>query len=138
MITPYFNINDMKANEAVEFYKKAFNGEIKQLTKVKDAPGNAPFKVTSENENAVLHAMIQFWGDNIFFLSDGHHNLTIGDNIRMTIVNKNKEELSQAYNILKEDAEIEQEPEETFFAEYFTVLKDKYGIRWQLTLPKQQ
>lgn len=56
----------------------------------------------------------------------------------MTIVNKNKEELSQAYNILKEDAEIEQEPEETFFAEYFTVLKDKYGIRWQLTLPKQQ
>lgn len=22
MITPYFNINDMKANEAVEFYKK--------------------------------------------------------------------------------------------------------------------
>jgi PhnB protein len=55
-----------------------------------------------------------------------------GNNISPTISTKDKNEVTRIFNELKEGGEIFLDLQETFFSEWYGMVKDKFGIVWQI------
>ena len=60
------------------------------------------------------------------------HPLTVGDNITPTISTSNKEEVTRLFNELKESGEVIMELGQAFFSELYGMVKDKFGVIWQI------
>jgi PhnB protein len=55
-----------------------------------------------------------------------------GNNVCPTFSTDNKEEVARIFNELKEGGEVYMDLQTTFFSELFGMVKDKYGIIWQI------
>ena len=58
--------------------------------------------------------------------------LFAGNNITPTLSMDNQEEVERIFNELKEGGEVYMELQKTFFSELFGMLKDKFGVIWQI------
>lgn len=128
----YFYSKDLEGKEQIAFYEKAFNGKNAGIMKYKDSPQALPFETTKEQGEGILHTMITFWDNEKIMLSDSLQPVTIGNNIALSPVASNEEEVKQAYDVLKEGGEIQLELGETFFAKSYAKVIDKYGVAWEL------
>jgi PhnB protein len=57
-----------------------------------------------------------------------------GNNISLTIVSRDEEEIRSAYDKLKEGGTVIMELQETFWSKCYAHVTDKFGITWQLSL----
>ena len=64
-LNPYLNFAG-NAEEAVEFYKNALDGEVTMLTRF----GESPVPSDDDWKQKIMHARIVFGGDNIIMVSD--------------------------------------------------------------------
>src|SRR5436190_3722275 len=65
-VQPYLSFEG-RAEEAIEFYKKALGAKVEMLMRFKDAP---PGSCAPEAENKVMHASLRI-GDSVVMASDG-------------------------------------------------------------------
>jgi PhnB protein len=56
----------------------------------------------------------------------------VGNNINPTISIESKEEVERIFNELKEGGEALMELQKTFFSELYGMIKDRFGIIWQI------
>lgn len=127
----YFNGN---CREAVEFYAQVFGTDKPQIMTYGDAPPNPEFTLPEEAKNLVLHSRLNISGSNIMF-SDVCPGMpfVIGNNISLTIVSADFDEIKSSFNKLKEGGKIEMDLQETFWSKLYGYLVDKYGIHWQFS-----
>lgn len=132
---PYF-LFDGKAEEATQLYAKAFHGET-QIMKYKDAPPDPNFPMPEEMKELVMHSEVRF-GDMVFMICDGTpmQPAKIGNNVQVSFTFDDKESFQKVYDVLSDGAKIAVAPEAAFFAEYYAMLEDKFGVTWQLIVPK--
>lgn len=132
-INVYINF-DGNCKEALEFYKKAFNTDEPRIMTFKDAPPNPESPIPEEAKNRIMHAELNILGSRVMF-SDIFPGMPFvsGNNITLTLMSKDIDELKNIYNKLKEDATINMELQETFWSKCFGSLTDKFGISWQLS-----
>lgn len=132
-INVYINF-DGNCMEALEFYKKAFNTDEPRIMTFKDAPPNPESPIPEEAKNRIMHAELNILGSRVMF-SDIFPGMPFvsGNNITLTLMSKDIDELKNIYNKLKEDATINMELQETFWSKCFGSLTDKFGISWQLS-----
>ncbi len=132
-INVYINF-DGNCREALEFYKKAFNTDEPRIMTFKDAPPNPESPIPEEAKNRIMHAELNILGSRVMF-SDIFPGMPFvsGNNITLTLMSKDIDELKNIYNKLKEDATINMELQETFWSKCFGSLTDKFGISWQLS-----
>ena len=125
-----------ETEKAVPFYQKAFNAEI-----VKDE------NFTQDEDGTYWHVELKF-GDNLFGLSElsednpdviGNEKI-IGNIMQFGLIFESNEEakLRNAYEVLKEGADIFTPLEEVEYADLICDLVDKYGIRWCLAIKKSK
>lgn len=119
---------DKQAKEAAEFYVAAFGSDSKitNVNTLHDTPSGDADTVSFE-----------IWGYQFMSISAGPY-FTINPAISISVQCHNEEELLHIYNILIVDGE-ELVPLDTYsWSKKYVMLKDRYGLAWQLNLPNDQ
>jgi len=125
---------DGNCREAVEFYAKVFKTKIGNLMTYGDAPPDPDYPLPEADKDRIIYAGLPVGGMVVMF-SDAPSggDFIKGNNICPTIGSDDKDEITRLYNELKEGGEIRMELGPTFFSELFCMVKDKYGIIWQIS-----
>ncbi len=132
----YLNF-DGTCEEALNFYKDVFNGEISDLSRF----GDAPMAFSEDDKNRVMNANFTF-KNNVFMASDTMpgSGAPKSGNVTMALVTTDLEETDKTFYALAEGGEIRMPLEDTFWGARFGMLTDKYGIEWMINceLPKTE
>lgn len=119
--------------EAVDFYKEKLGAEILFTQTYGDSPmkGKAP-------DDKIMHCSFKIGGsvimccDNMF-----EENPTIvGNNISLALGHDEAAQAEQAFENMSDGATIVMPIQETFWAERFGMLTDKFGIHWMFNCDK--
>jgi PhnB protein len=128
----YLSFNG-NTREAVEFYAEAFGTEKPQIMTFGDAPPDPNFTLPEEAKNLVMHTRLNIDGSNVMF-SDVFPGMPFkaGNNITLSIVNKDLDKIKTYFNKLKEGGTVGMELQETFWSKCYGQVTDKFGIDWQV------
>jgi PhnB protein len=135
MFIPYLSFAG-NCEEALNFYKEIFQGEIVYVQRFKDAPDMGG---SSEYGEKIMHAQLQIQ-DTMLYLSDTYEGgmISQGSRIALNINFDSAEEQRRIYDALKEGGVIEMELAETFWNAIFASVIDKFGIPWSLNYAKEE
>ena len=130
-IDVYLNFNG-NCREAVDFYAEVFGVEPTNLMTFGDMPPHPDYPLPDEAKNMIMHARLRIQGSTVMF-SDVFPGMpfTQGNNVTLSIVSDNEEEIRSAFDKLKVGGKIAMELQETFWSKCYGSLRDKLGIEWQ-------
>lgn len=132
-VIPYLNFNG-NCREAVEYYADVFKTEQPKFMTFGETP-NPTMPIPDAAKRLIMHTEIDIAGTRLMF-SDAFPGspVTQGNNISLTVVSKNRDELVNIYNRLTPGGQVHMELQETFWTGLYASFRDKYGIEWQLSL----
>lgn len=120
--------------EALNFYKGVFGGEIEGISRWSEMPkdaGGPP--VTPETANRVMHANFKAAGFS-FMASDASPGKTYGEGpISLSIATTDLAEAERIFNGLAAGGNVEMPMADTFWGAKFGMLTDKFGIDWMVS-----
>jgi PhnB protein len=123
--------------EALNFYKEVFRGEIEGISRMKDMPkdaGGPP--VTPENSEKIMHASFKSPGVS-FMASDASPGKTYGEGaISLSLGTSDLAEAERVFNGLAAGGNVEMPLADMFWGARFGMLTDKYGIDWMINCMK--
>jgi PhnB protein len=124
--------------EALNFYKEVFRGEIEGLSRWKDMPpGSEGPPVTPETENRVMHATFKSPGVS-FMASDASPGKAYGEGpISLSLATTDLAEAERVFNGLAQGGTIDMAMTDTFWGAKFGMLTDKFGIDWMVSCRTQ-
>jgi PhnB protein len=126
---PYLNYNG-NCRQAFEFYVEHLGGRITDLTtyrELPDAPGVPP-----EWQDAVVHARLELGGTLVLGADvspDRHQPMR---SAYLTLILDSSAEAERIYALLGDGGQIFMAMEETFYAQRFAMLRDRFGTSWML------
>ncbi len=125
--------------EALNFYKAAFGGEIEGLSRwsemPKDSGGPA---VTPETANRVMHASFKSPGVS-FMASDATPGKNYGEGpISLSVATSDLAEAERVFNHLAAGGTVEMPMTDMFWGAKFGMLTDKFGIDWMVSCRTSQ
>src|SRR3954471_24381625 len=116
--------------QAFEFYAEHLGGRITMMTTHGEQPNSD--KVPLEWRNAVLHARIEI-GDTVLLGADiPPDRFQPMRSAYLSLMVDSVEEAEELYGLLAEGGQIFMPMAETFFAERFAMLRDRFGTSWML------
>ncbi|HCD51919.1 MAG TPA: hypothetical protein DEQ34_05700 [Balneolaceae bacterium] len=120
--------------EALEFYKKVFKGEITYLQRF----GDASMPVDEDYRDKIMHATLDC-GDFTIQFSDGppHKEITNGDNIHLTVNFDDETKMRLVWGKLSNDGQVHMDLQDTFWGALYGQLEDKFGVRWMFNYEKK-
>ncbi|MGA9896263.1 MAG: VOC family protein [Xanthobacteraceae bacterium] len=128
-VQPYLFF-DGRADEALEFYKKAVGATPKMLMRFKDAPDQA--MISPGSADKIMHAAVEI-GDTTVLMSDGRCTGKPNFNgIALTISAKTEAEADKLFNGLAEGGQVTMPLAKTFFSPKFGMVADKFGVGWMV------
>ncbi|HEY4549939.1 MAG TPA: VOC family protein [Bacillus sp. (in: firmicutes)] len=127
----YLNFNG-NCREAAEFYAEVFGTEKPQIMTFGETPPDPSFTLPEEAKNLVMHTRLNISGSNVMF-SDVFPGMPFvqGNNVTLSIVTENLDEIKTWFNKLKEGGKVTMDLQETFWSKCYGNLTDKFGIGWQ-------
>lgn len=134
----YINFNG-NCREAVEFYAQVFGTEKPHIFTFGDMPPNPEFALPKEAQNLVMHTRLNINGSNVMF-SDVCPGMPYvpGNNISLTIVSKDMNEIISLFDKLKEGGTIGMKLQETLWSKCYGYVTDKFGTPWQLNYDSER
>jgi PhnB protein len=126
------------AEEAFNFYKTIFGGEINLLRfkDVDDLPGKE--RLSQAELNKVMHVSLNI-GDNLLMATDMLESfgqqLKVGNNITLSLHPENKAEGDRLYKALSQGGKAQQPMAEMFWG-YWGMLTDQFNINWMVNCVK--
>ena len=134
-IKPYISFKG-NCEEAINFYKEKLGAEVLFTQRYGDSPmaGKGP-------DDKIMHCSIKI-GDSVIMACDNvfedTNPTTVGNNITLAIGTKDVVEADRAFEQLSDGATIVMPMQETFWAERFGMLTDKFGINWMFNCDKPE
>ncbi len=131
-IQPYLFF-DGRAEEAIEFYKRALGAEVAMLMRFKDSPEPPPPGVMPPgSENKVMHATLNIRGATIM-ASDGNcGGKPSFSGISLSLGAKDDADAKRLFDALAEGGQVQMPLGKTFFASSFGMLADRFGVGWMI------
>lgn len=125
-IIPYLTFNG-NAEEALDFYSKALNGEIV----FKQTFGETKIELSVDWKNKIMHASFKA-GDLHFLVSDTMEGQPVSDgtNLSLSLNFTDVESIDKTFRALSEGGKVTMELQDTFWGAKFGMLTDKYGFNW--------
>ena len=117
--------------EALEYYKKIFDGEILQIVTYDEIN----YKCEEEEKKKIFSAIMLLGKDTVYF--NDKLNEKIGNNITMIIEFFNEEELNDISSKLSKEGTISVEMGETNWGSKYVEIIDKFGVIWGLNFEMQ-
>jgi PhnB protein len=130
MITPYIVYNG-KCKEAMSFYQKVFNAEIKSSVPYGEY---IPEGIETPPENLsdwVMHAEMDVCGTNFWF-ADETQSVSCGNMIKLTVTVSMAKTGQEYFDLLKVSGNITLPPTETYYSNFHAAVVDKYGVCWNI------
>jgi PhnB protein len=127
-LTPYLHFEG-NAEEVLNFYKDALDGEIVMINRYKDSP----MQVDEDWKDKIMHARLKF-GKSMLMLSDGSKafKTTVNGNIQLSIEVEDENKMDEVFNKLAEGGKITMPLQKQFWGAKFGMLVDKFGTGWML------
>ncbi|MEX0966494.1 MAG: VOC family protein [Bacteroidia bacterium] len=126
--------------EALNFYKDCFKGNIKSKQTYGDAPPDPGMKIPSGHKDKILHSELE--ADGIYFMAcdamPGQDSVTFGNNVSLSINLDDETEQTRIFDALLKGGTQIMPLENTFWGARFGMLKDKFGINWMLNCQKEE
>src|SRR6476661_2163287 len=134
-MNPYLVFNG-NCREAFQAYEKILGGKIEAVMTF----GEAPPEMQSDAgwRDKVMHAWMTF-GDNVLMASDAppaHYEPMKGVSISLNF--DTAQEAERIWRAFAEGAQVRMELQETFWAERFGMLVDRFGTPWMINCQKKQ
>ena len=128
-LTPYLNFEG-NAEEVLNFYKDALDGEIVMVSRYKDAP--MPFD--EDWKDKIMHARLKF-GKSLVMISDGPKDFktTFNGNIQLSIEVEDENKMEEVFNKLAAGGKVTMPLQKQFWGAKFGMLVDKFGTGWMLS-----
>jgi PhnB protein len=132
-INPHFNFNG-NAEEAFNFYKSVFGGEIAKIIRFKEL-SSPEFPVSENDANKIMHIALPI-GKNILMANDVPESMgRTNENenrSKISISAESKEEADKLFNGLSVGGQVEVPIGDSPWGSYFGMFRDKYGIEWMV------
>ncbi len=134
-IEPYLFFNG-RAEEAIEFYRKALGAEVQTLMRFSESPDPVPEGMIPPGfENKVMHSSITVGGASVM-ISDGDSSAAPAfSGFALALEADDGEQLRSWFDALSEGGQVKMPVGKTFFAEHFGMVSDKFGVDWMLIVP---
>ena len=132
---PYLSFNGNCA-DAFRFYEKVLGGKIMALMTWADTP--MANEMPAEARSQIVHARLQV-GDNVLMGGDappGRYEAPKG--ITVTINVEQPAEADRVFTSLSEGGTITMPIQETFWAQRFGMITDRFGTPWMVNCEKPQ
>jgi PhnB protein len=127
---PYLFITGRKCEEALNFYKRIFGGDIAEVMRWKEAP--AEMSMPAELGNRIMHATFRSPAAK-FMASDAQPTTQYGDGpISLSLSTKDANEAKRLFDALSQGGKVDMPLEKAFWGALFGMLTDKYGIDWMV------
>ena len=128
-IQPYLSFEG-RADEAIEFYKKAIGAKVDMLMRFKEAPDQS--MVTPQSKDKVMHAALHA-GDTQLLMSDGRCTGSANFNgIALALSAATEGDAERIFNALAEGGKVNMPLAKTFFSPKFGMVADKFGVGWMV------
>ena len=133
-VQPYIFF-DGRCDEALEFYKKAVDAKVDMLMRFKEAPDQS--MITPQSKDKVMHAAVHI-GDTQILMSDGQcQSKPSFEGFSLVINAADTAEGERRFKALSDGGQVRMPMGETFFAERFGMLADKFGVGWMVIVEKK-
>lgn len=134
-INPYLVFNgDCRA--AFTFYAQCLNGTLEMMLTFGESP--ARDQLPANCHALIMHTRLNV-GDQVLMASDSTPDLPYagirGCSIALNI--DNAAEAERVFNALLEQGSVRMPLEETFWAERFGMLEDRFGVSWMVNCEKK-
>jgi PhnB protein len=136
-VKPYIAFKG-NCEEAINFYKDKLGAEVL----FSQTYGDSPMKdhVIEKNYGKIMHTSIKI-GDSVVMACDNvfdENPTTIGNNISLAIGGNDPVQADQLFDQLAEGGLVTMPMQETFWAQRFGMLTDKFGINWMFNVEKPE
>ena len=129
-VQPYLSFEG-RAEEAIEFYKKAVGAKVTMMMRNKESPEQHPGMPPNSGDK-IMHSSMTI-GDSVVMATDG---MMSGKpnfaGISLSLTAKDDAEAKKLFNNLANGGEVSMPLNKTFFASSFGMLKDKFGVHWMV------
>ena len=131
-VQPYLSFEG-RAEEAIEFYKKAVGAKVDFLMRNKESPEPPPPGMMPPNSgDKIMHSALTI-GDSVVMVTDGMISGKPSFNgISLTITADSDADAKKYFGNLSQGGEATMPLNKTFFASSFGMLKDKFGVHWMV------
>lgn len=129
--------------EALNFYKSVFGGELTPIVRFKDMPMEG-VKIPKKDINKIMHVGLPIGKDRMLMATDTlpslGQKLVVGNNVYISIHPESKEEANRIFNALSNGGKIEMSIADQAWGDYYGSFKDKFGVQWMVnyTYPKKK
>lgn len=119
--------------EAMNFYKDVFDGEIVMMSRFKDMPDDT-MCVSPEALELVMHCTLQF-RDCSLMASDtvDSDNFNQGNNYSISVYVPNEDEATSVFNSLGDGVQIIMPFAPAFWGGNFGMLVDQFRVQWMVS-----
>jgi PhnB protein len=124
---------DGNCKQAFEFYEKCLGQKIHFIQTYGDSPEGD--KVPAEMKNRVMHASIMV-GQTQLMGADGDPAEAKHGGFAISADSKDPAEAERIFAALSEGGEVRLPIQETFWAQRFGMLTDKFGVPWMVNCSK--
>ncbi len=133
VINPHINFNG-NAEEAFNFYKSVFGGELTQIVRYKDI-SSPEFPVAEKEANKIMHIALPI-GKNYLMANDVPEILgQVNENenrSKIAVTAGSREEADKLFYGLSAGGSVEMPIGDSPWGSYFAMFRDKYGIEWMV------
>ncbi|GLC89065.1 VOC family protein [Lysinibacillus piscis] len=131
-LIPYLQLNG-NAKEAIEFYEKVFHAENLGVITYGEIPTTPDFPIHEDTKDLVSHATMRV-GESVIMLSDTFPGQPAheGNLVIICVTFDNADKARQIFEALQDGGQVEMPLTETGFSPAFGVIKDKFGVRFQI------
>jgi len=132
-VQPYLSFEG-RAQEAIDFYKSSIGAQVDMIMHFRDAPPEA--QMSPESKDKIMHAAFRV-GDTQIMASDGQCSGKASfSGIALTLNATSNAEAEKLFNALAKGGKVNMPMSETFFANRFGMVADKFGVGWMVINPK--
>ncbi len=140
-VNPYLNFKG-NCEEAFNFYKSLFGGEFAYVGRFGEMPPQEGITMSEEDKNKIMHISLPMGNGSMLMGSDSGGewapNLTIGDNISLSLNATSKDEADKLFNGLSAGGSVAMPMNQTFWGDYFGMCKDKFDINWMMSFNEEK
>lgn len=123
------------AEEAFNYYKSIFGGEIRVVQRFKDTPEAG--QVPPADANKLMHIAMSVGTNMMLMATDAleskGHKLTMGNNFHISVSTQSEDETRKIFNALSMGGKVEVPLEKMFWGAYFGMCTDKFGVQWMVS-----